>query len=157
MVSIDLRLLPKILDRQDFHSKNVTVTASVALCSVKSRQGCGLASLNYLHKKCENILRITNKRNPSSKCILPHSELAVIMQNSNSETTKTRKKGPKLICIKLQIKHLLKFVYSKKATKFCEIFTLLLTTEHTDISKEKISHNFVAFWKFMHELYEHRK
>ena len=156
MVSIDLRLLPKILDRQDFHSKNVTVTASVALCSVKSRQGCGLASLNYLHKKCENILRITNKRNPSSKCILPHSELAVIMQNSNSETTKT-KKGPKLICIKLQIKHLLQFVYSEKATKFCKIFTLLLTTEHTNISKKKISQNFVAVWKYIFKLYEHRK
>ena len=25
----------------------------------------------------------------------------------------------------------MKFIYSKKATKFCEIFTLLLTTVHT--------------------------
>ena len=25
----------------------------------------------------------------------------------------------------------LKFIYSEKATKFCEIFTLLLTTVHT--------------------------
>ena len=58
--------------------------------------------LTYVHENHE-----TSKRNASSKSILPHCELAVIMQNSNSETTKTRKKGPKLICIKLQIKHLL--------------------------------------------------
>ena len=122
----------------------VVATASAALCSAKSRQGCGLASLIYVESYLS--VKISYEiRNASSKGILPHCELAVIMQNSNSETTKTRKKGPKLICIKLQIKHLLKFVYSKKATKFCEIFTLLLTTEHTDISKEKISQNFVAF------------
>ena len=33
----------------------------------------------------------------------------------------------------------LKFIYSEKATKFCEIFTLLLTTVHTVKSKMKIS------------------
>ena len=31
--------------------------------------------------------------NASTKIILPHYELAVIMQNSTSETTKTRKKS----------------------------------------------------------------
>ena len=35
----------------------------------------------------------------------------------------------------------LKFVYSEKATKFCEIFSLLLTTVHTVKSKGKISQN----------------
>ena len=44
---------------------------------------------------------------------------------------------------------LLKFIYSEKATKFCEIFTLLLTKVHTVKSKVKISQNFVAFSKFM--------
>ena len=39
----------------------------------------------------------------------------------------------------------LKFIYSEKATKFCEMFTLLLTTVHTVKSKVKISQNFVAF------------
>ena len=82
------------------------LTASAALCSAKSRQGCGLASLIYVQSYLS--VKISYEiRNASSKGILPHCELAVIMQNSNSETTKTRKKGPKLICIKLQIKHLL--------------------------------------------------
>ena len=40
---------------------------------------------------------------------------------------------------------LIKFIYSKKATKFCEIFPLLFTTVHTVKNKEKISQNFVAF------------
>ena len=41
--------------------------------------------------------------------------------------------------------HFLKFIYSEKATKFFEIFTLLLTTVHTVKSKVKISQNVVAF------------
>ena len=43
----------------------------------------------------------------------------------------------------------IKFVYSEKATKFCEIFTLLLTTVHTDKSKVKISQNVVVFFEYM--------
>ena len=43
----------------------------------------------------------------------------------------------------------LKFIYSKKATKFCEIFPLFLTTVHTVKSKGKISQNFVAFSQYM--------
>ena len=42
-----------------------------------------------------------------------------------------------------------KFVYSEKATKFCEIFTLLLTTVHTTKSKVKISQHFEAFSEYM--------
>ena len=38
----------------------------------------------------------------------------------------------------------LKFIYSGKTPKFCEIFPLLLTTVHTVKSKGKISQNFVA-------------
>ena len=44
---------------------------------------------------------------------------------------------------------LLKFIYLEKATKFCEIFTLLLTTVHNVKSKMKISQNFVAFSEYM--------
>ena len=43
----------------------------------------------------------------------------------------------------------LKFIYSEKATKFCEIFPLLLTTEHTVKSKGEISQNFAAFSEYM--------
>ena len=37
---------------------------------------------------------------------------------------------------------LLKFIYSEKATKFCEIFPLLLTAVHTVKSKRTILQNF---------------
>ena len=43
----------------------------------------------------------------------------------------------------------LKFIYSEKATKFCEIFPLLLNTVHTVKSKGKISQNFVVFSEYM--------
>ena len=46
----------------------------------------------------------------------------------------------------------IKFVYSEKATIFCEISTLLLSTIHTDKSKVEISQNFVAFSEYMYEL-----
>ena len=42
-----------------------------------------------------------------------------------------------------------KFIYSEKATKLCEIFTLLLTVCTVDKSKVKISQNFVAFSEYM--------
>ena len=45
--------------------------------------------------------------------------------------------------------YLLKFIYSKKATKFCEIFTLLLSYVVPVKSKVKISQNFVAFSEYM--------
>ena len=49
---------------------------------------------------------------------------------------------------------ILKFINSEKATKFCEIFTLLLTTVHTVKSKVKISQNFVAFSEYMNFNFE---
>ena len=49
----------------------------------------------------------------------------------------------------IQLITILKFIYSEKATKFCEIFTLLWTTVHTVKSKVKISQNFVAFSEYM--------
>ena len=43
----------------------------------------------------------------------------------------------------------LKFIYSEKGTKFCEISTLLLTGTTMDKSKVEISQNFVAFSEYM--------
>ena len=43
----------------------------------------------------------------------------------------------------------LKFIYSEKATKFCEIFTSLLSHVVPVKSKGKISQNFVAFSDYM--------
>jgi hypothetical protein len=42
-----------------------------------------------------------------------------------------------------------KFVYSEKDTKFCEIFPLLLSCVVPVKSKVKISQNFVAFSEYM--------
>ena len=43
----------------------------------------------------------------------------------------------------------LKFIYSEKATKFCEIFTFLLSLYTVDKSKVKISQNIVALSEYM--------
>ena len=43
----------------------------------------------------------------------------------------------------------LKFIYSEKGTKFCEIFPLLLSYVVPVKSKGKISQNFVAFSEYM--------
>ena len=48
----------------------------------------------------------------------------------------------------------IKFIYSVKATKFCEIFTLLLSYVVPVKSKLKISQNVVAFSEYMYELYK---
>ena len=42
----------------------------------------------------------------------------------------------------------LKFIYSEKTTKFCEIFTLLLSLCTVDKSKVEILQNFVAFSEY---------
>ena len=51
--------------------------------------------------------------------------------------------------IYFQLTLVLKFIYSEKAAKFCEIFLLLLTTVHTVKSKGKISQKFAAFSEYM--------
>mgnify|MGYP007025463004 CR=1 FL=1 len=56
---------------------------------------------------------------------------------------------PKVIVIKFCGGLFIKFTYSEKATKFCEISTLLLTKVHTVKSKVEISQNLVAFSEYM--------
>ena len=52
---------------------------------------------------------------------------------------------------------LLKFIYSEKATKFCEISTLDLTDTTLDKSTVEISQKFVAFSEYMNFIYlQHR-
>ena len=46
-------------------------------------------------------------------------------------------------------KKMIKFIYSDKATKFCEIFTLLLTVCTVIKSKVKILQHFVAFLEYI--------
>ena len=49
----------------------------------------------------------------------------------------------------LKLIYIVKFIYSEKATKFCEIFTLLLSYVVPVKSKVKILQNFVAFSDYM--------
>ena len=59
---------------------------------------------------------------------------------------------PKKLKIFYQIyttEYIVKFIYSEKATKFCEISTLLLTVCTVVKSKVEISRNFVAFSEYM--------
>ena len=58
-----------------------------------------------------------------------------------SQVLKTEKKD----CLLRPIK----FIYSEKAKKFCEIFTLLLTVCNVVKSKVKILQDFVAFSEYM--------
>ena len=48
-----------------------------------------------------------------------------------------------------------RFIYSEKATKFCEIFTLLLSYVVPVKSKVKILQNFVAFSEYMNFTFGH--
>ena len=49
----------------------------------------------------------------------------------------------------ISAKQMVKFIYSKKATKFCKIFNLLLSVSTIDKSKVKILQNFVAFSEYL--------
>ena len=46
-------------------------------------------------------------------------------------------------------------MYSEKATKFCEISSLLLSYVVQVKSKKLILQNFVAFSEYIYELYKH--
>ena len=50
---------------------------------------------------------------------------------------------------------MLKFIYFEKATKFCEIFTLLLSYVVPFKSKVKVSQNGVAFSEYMNFTYSY--
>ena len=47
----------------------------------------------------------------------------------------------------------LKFIYSEKATKFCEISTLILTDTTWDKSKVEVLQTFVTFSEYMNFIY----
>ena len=59
-----------------------------------------------------------------------------------------QKKRPGNKLVSSETTHL-KFIYSEKATKFCEIFTLLLSYVVPVKSKGKIPKNFVVFSEYM--------
>ena len=53
----------------------------------------------------------------------------------------------------VHMRYHLKFIYSQRATKFCKIFTVLLSPVVPVKSKVKILQNFVAFSGQVYELY----
>ena len=64
-------------------------------------------------------------------------------------TSVSREKNVCFFYISVSQPFLVKFIYSEKATKICEISTLLLTGTIFDKSKVEISQNFVAFSEYM--------
>ena len=54
----------------------------------------------------------------------------------------------KQVKVRLAFSHLLKFIYSEKATKFCEISTLFLSECTVDKGKVEILQNFVVFLEY---------
>ena len=70
--------------------------------------------------------------------------------NLHFQVPKLSLKDPALALISTII---VKFIYYEKATKFCKIFTLLLSYVVPVKSKVKISQNFVAFSEYMNFTY----
>ena len=58
----------------------------------------------------------------------------------------------RFVIFSMKLDDFIKFIYSEKAAKFYEIFTLLLTTIHIVKSKVKILQNFVTFSEYMNFL-----
>ena len=92
--------------------------------------------------------------NFSSKFIVCCTKL--LCQNSNrcnvptsAEKVLCNKKEKALVNNDFTLLLNVKLICSEKATEFCEIFTLILTTVHAVKSKVKISQNFVAFSEYM--------
>ena len=77
--------------------------------------------------------------------------------SSVQEIKQTEVKDRLLIQIKIPTYYIpidLKFIHSEKATKLCEISTLLLSYVVPVKSKLEISQNFVAFSEYMYILYK---
>ena len=66
---------------------------------------------------------------------------------------KVKTKSCQLNALLLLTIYEVKFIYSEKTTKFCEIFPLLLSAIRTVKSKGKISQTFVAFSEYMNFTY----
>ena len=81
----------------------------------------------------------------SKKCITSFSS-KIFLLGKLSQLTRKKPKVNKQICFS---RWLVKFICSEKATKFCEIFTLLLSYVVPVKSKVKNLLNFVAFSECM--------
>ena len=86
-------------------------------------------------------------REQSEKCVFAFYPIICIRTRSWDFIWKKLLEGIKKCVICSQ--HTVKFIYSEKATKICEIFSLLLSYAVPVKSKVKIAQNFVAFSEYM--------
>ena len=76
------------------------------------------------------------------KITIMHKCVVLIQERINGRTVQEGS-------VEEMLAYMLKFIYSEKATKFCEIFTLLFPYAVPVKSRVKISQNFVAFSEYM--------
>ena len=111
---------------------------------------CLLVNTNEINcfLNCQNL---TTKLMIHKTCVFHFAFLGIFRQKPFSDESVDFWHRPiwKLDKWGLHISHqnALKFIYSEKAIKFCEVFILLLTTVHAVKSTVKILQNFVAFSK----------
>ena len=90
--------------------------------------------------------KYTERTTKFQKLLSNFKTIGRFFSNLNPGGAKAPPAPPKTTALHLNI---INFIYSEKATKFCEIFTLLLTVSTVVKSKGKISQNFVAFSEYM--------
>ena len=91
-------------------------------------------------------------REQSEKCVFAFYPIICIRTRSWDFIWKKLLEGIKK-CVIICSQHTVKFIYSEKATKICEIFSLLLSYAVPVKSKVKISQYFVAFSEYMNFTY----
>ena len=85
--------------------------------------------------------------------MVPKHDIKFTFKSSSPDAV-TKYKFSEFVLILKTIICILMFIYAEKATKFCEISNLNLTTVHAVKSKVVISHNFVAFSEYMNFTYK---
>ena len=93
-----------------------------------------------------NLIKSLRKHNKQT-LVHSKSEFRILAKIKDKKRLFNYLKTMFTFCLLLSV--LLKFIYSEKATIFCEIFTSLLSYVVLVKSKVKISQNFLAFSEYM--------
>ena len=97
----------------------------------------------YLHKLSKHVWKTTNTC--TCNFLLLYFPLLIVY----NATYRPNLIKVEIDRLEIDWRHRIKLIYSEKATKFCEVFPLLLTVCTVVNSKGKISQNFVAFSEYM--------
>ena len=110
----------------------------------------GLCRNKYRAKRQQNwpLSRPTHPTSPSSDVIYGWSPSQKVKSRGRQIVGNIQKTK-----LHLHKRHCIKFIYSEKAKKFCEIFTLLLSYVVPVKCKVNILQNFVAFSEYMNLTY----